>query len=688
MTNLEDDADNKVFVNINNLISKLGDLIYKNNKKKDSEDESTSRSFSTTTIDTYDFYSLGEKACVRKNVFEPDDAKEEEFKRVCMSAYRRSFKFIQLLCENNNTDSKRLINEQKKEKEGKEKKLNSIDFIQVATNELRKMFQIMCKEIIQIPIFILDFLLEVTQIAVPDNQLGLMRSTFFEDLCQMESKSENFTREFEAEDLGTLSELYSKCVTIILSNFEGDSDEIFKSLDNKLESRFLTNMLDSILKEKDIDTMEKLENALNLSKELTFEEDITRLLDVLTIFKKMEEKVPEGNMIMRYREYKESNPAMKEVIDFLEGRLLKIEITNANNGNQILYFPNHPVFSSLTDQLRDQVMADVTRGTRRDKIVTLLKQYNVIKQEIEHSFTLKKTLGITEQYVTNIKLITSLLSILIVAYLTFGYTVFVEYQTMDLWAPPVHRFFLRLLCVVQMCLSFYYGYLWLKSQVSLENLYTNTRFLQVVMFILVSVLGTFYEPYLFSIHILDIFSMIDMLKDIFAAIAASLKPIAIVSLMGVTFELIFCSVTFSNYVQDVYSAEEEDEMCTTVTKCIMDMYVASVVGEGSAGDFETRRAIYDLIYTTFFGILFVNIVSGIILTVFAQLREAKDELIKDKNNFCFICNKSRDDIEKSGSEFKQHINTNHFLWNYIFYVYVLKAKDQTDYTGIEYYISK
>jgi hypothetical protein len=78
-----------------------------------------------------------------------------------------------------------LIREQKKEKEGKEKKLNSIDFIQVATNELRKMFQIMCKEILEIPVFILDFLLEVTQIPVRDNQLVLMRSTFFEDLCQM-----------------------------------------------------------------------------------------------------------------------------------------------------------------------------------------------------------------------------------------------------------------------------------------------------------------------------------------------------------------------------------------------------------------------------------------------------------------------------------------------------------------------
>jgi hypothetical protein len=29
----------------------------------------------------------------------------------------------------------------------------------------------------------------------------------------------------------------------------------------------------------------------------------------------------------------------------------------------------------------------------------------------------------------------------------------------------------------------------------------------------------------------------------------------------------------------------------------------------------------------------------------------------------------------------------HFLWNYVFYIYSLEKKSQTDYTGLEYYIS-
>lgn len=42
-------------------------------------------------------------------------------------------------------------------------------------------------------------------------------------------------------------------------------------------------------------------------------------------------------------------------------------------------------------------------------------------------------------------------------------------------------------------------------------------------------------------------------------------------------------------------------------------------------------------------------------------------------------------MEKNGETFKKHINR-HFLWNYVYYIYCLENKDETDYTGIEYMI--
>lgn len=44
-------------------------------------------------------------------------------------------------------------------------------------------------------------------------------------------------------------------------------------------------------------------------------------------------------------------------------------------------------------------------------------------------------------------------------------------------------------------------------------------------------------------------------------------------------------------------------------------------------------------------------------------------------------------MEKSGTTFEKHIHT-HFLWNYLYYLYVLKQKDKTDFTGLEFDIDQ
>lgn len=44
-------------------------------------------------------------------------------------------------------------------------------------------------------------------------------------------------------------------------------------------------------------------------------------------------------------------------------------------------------------------------------------------------------------------------------------------------------------------------------------------------------------------------------------------------------------------------------------------------------------------------------------------------------------------MERSGSTFDKHIQK-HALWNYLYYLYCLRLKDPTDFTGLEYEIDK
>ena len=69
--------------------------------------------------------------------------------------------------------------------------------------------------------------------------------------------------------------------------------------------------------------------------------------------------------------------------------MLSIEVTDENGKDQTIFFPNYPVFSSLTGNLRDFIMVKVARDSHRDKIVSLLSYTEGVKSKIEYSYNLK-----------------------------------------------------------------------------------------------------------------------------------------------------------------------------------------------------------------------------------------------------------------------------------------------------------
>lgn len=93
----------------------------------------------------------------------------------------------------------------------------------------------------------------------------------------------------------------------------------------------------------------------------------------------------------------------------------------------------------------------------------------------------------------------------------------------------------------------------LNGEAGSSNILKSVDFYRMGLYVGISALGTFYHPPLFFIHIIDIFSNHPDLGNIFAAIASSIQSILYVSLLGIAFVFIFCTVTFSNYMKDVYA---------------------------------------------------------------------------------------------------------------------------------------
>lgn len=116
--------------------------------------------------------------------------------------------------------------------------------------------------------------------------------------------------------------------------------------------------------------------------------------------------------------------------------------------------------------------------------------------------------------------------------------------------------------------------------------------------------------------------------------------------------------------------------------------------DADTGEANFRSLWYELIYSVFFGSLFGNVISGLMTDTFAELRARNNEIEKDENNFCYICGFTRYEIEKENKDklklraiFSEH-KKKHNKWSYIFYVFELKKRDSTEYTGLEYIISE
>lgn len=111
---LNKDPENRLLINLKKLINKLGSLIRKNidEQKNANQEESYMSEFIINYTDNYDFYDLKQKFSTRKNVSQPHYVDEVLYYEECIVTYRRAFKFLQLLCENNNIDNKHFIREQ------------------------------------------------------------------------------------------------------------------------------------------------------------------------------------------------------------------------------------------------------------------------------------------------------------------------------------------------------------------------------------------------------------------------------------------------------------------------------------------------------------------------------------------------------------------------------------------------
>ncbi|KAM3147677.1 hypothetical protein pb186bvf_000005 [Paramecium bursaria] len=697
----KDDQNNTVLNNFSTIIKKLTKVV-QNNFSILTPTEQESKTL-IQTVDNYDFYDLESGMMIRLNVVEPDDAKETAFKKLCLDVICRFFRVLQLLCENNNKEMKKFLLQQV-DYNGKPK-LNSINFIEFTSAQLRIYMRILSRAIIIIPSSIMDFLIEIIQLPCVDNQINLCHTTFFEDVSHMskvmsDPKNQK-PRLFETqEDFQELHELQNKILVAVLSVLEGNNEKIFKDLENKLEAQFLVQFLEQNLISLGIRSEADFDLYLQQQDKI-FNQDMLRILNVCIIKKKVHSFSNESKWIQQFKEEINEKKDLHLIYYKLSSLIRNIEIVYSKK-SMTIFFPYHPIFKLLSLQTQDELMFTVNRETQRDKLLGMLEQTDSIFYELEHNFMLNHMkIPITQNNIDILQQLASLLTILINLLMIACYTVLLKENTYMLTTSSINNVIIKMLCMAQLLSQIAHFIMFSVQRIpimldkkkdeknKLSKLITVTSegsILLLFVLVLLSFYGTFFNTYIFVIHVVEIFSRNPLLKNVFQAISQNAKQLQSVALLGVLFVFAFSVISFSVYFDDIYQ-EQSSETCDSLITCMITLITSGVIGN-SMVHWDPLKFFFDMTFTVFFGLLFTNIISGIMIDTFAELRDQRQKIEEDMKNICFICAAQRTKLEKTNKSFEDHTQNIHYIWNYIFYIKCLKIKDWTEYTGLEYWITE
>lgn len=103
------------------------------------------------------------------------------------------------------------------------------------------------------------------------------------------------------------------------------------------------------------------------------------------------------------------------------------------------------------------------------------------------------------------------------------------------------------------------------------------------------------------------------------------------------------------------------------------------------------RYILDLLYFLIVLIVLLNVIFGIIIDTFGDLRTKKIERQLDTTEKCFICGIDKQVFDRASETlngFKSHIKLDHNMWNYLYFIIFVWEQDKDDDDGLEQYVRR
>jgi hypothetical protein len=103
------------------------------------------------------------------------------------------------------------------------------------------------------------------------------------------------------------------------------------------------------------------------------------------------------------------------------------------------------------------------------------------------------------------------------------------------------------------------------------------------------------------------------------------------------------------------------------------------------------RYIVDTLYFVSVLIVLLNVMFGIVIDTFGNLRTAKAERLDDTTGICFVCGIDKQVFDRAADGvqgFTDHIKRDHNMWNYLYFIIYVWEQDKDDDDGLEQFVRR
>uniref|UniRef100_A0A8C0V9Q9 Inositol 1,4,5-trisphosphate receptor n=1 Tax=Cyanistes caeruleus TaxID=156563 RepID=A0A8C0V9Q9_CYACU len=253
----------------------------------------------------------------------------------------------------------------------------------------------------------------------------------------------------------------------------------------------------------------------------------------------------------------------------------------------------------------------------------------------------------------------------------------------------------------------------------------DVEFLYHLLYLLICALGLFVHEFFYSLLLFDLVYREETLLNVIKSVTRNGRSIILTAVLALILVYLFSIVGYLFFKDDFIlevdklpnetllpghpgaaahgvSLEMEEEnkehTCETLLMCIVTVLSHGLRSGGGVGDVLRKpskeeplfaaRVIYDLLFFFMVIIIVLNLIFGVIIDTFADLRSEKQKKEEILKTTCFICGLERDKFDNKTVTFEEHIKEEHNMWHYLCFIVLVKVKDSTEYTGPESYVAE